>query len=191
MRAGLLTNGELGQALKMRVETGASIAPILQELHFATAESITQYATMEATDTLFDAFTWDRGSYEFEEHGVVAADTAIEPIHTEALLMQGIVLVDEWPTIKKRIPNEKWQIVRRFDLPEELETDDLPMFGLTGGADVPVDTEVGPNERVVHELCAPGHTIRTIADRAPFHRFETYRCLSHLIGHLYIELAAP
>ncbi|MEQ8275531.1 MAG: DUF4388 domain-containing protein [Deltaproteobacteria bacterium] len=191
VRAGLLTNAELGQALKRRVETNAPIAHILEELRLATRESIVQYATMEATDALFDIFTWERGTYEFEETAVADPDTAIEPIPADALLMQGIVLVDEWPTIKERIPSERWRVARRFDLPPEPEPEELPMFGLADSPENPTQLEVGPNERVVHELCAPGHAVRTIADRAPFHRFETFRCLSHLIGFLYIELVAP
>ncbi len=191
VRAGLLTNAELGQALKRRVETNAPIAHILRELHLATHESIVQYATMEATDALFDVFTWREGTYEFEETAVPADDSPIEPIAADALLMQGIVLVDEWPTIQERIPDERWRVANRFALPPEPEPEDMPMFGLTDGPESSTQNEIGPNERVVHELCLPGHAVRTIADRAPFHRFETLRCLSHLIGFLYIDLVAP
>lgn len=191
VRAGLLTNAELGQALKRRVETNKPIAYILRELGLATQESIVQYATMEATDALFDVFTWRRGTYEFEETDVPPSDSPIEPIPADALLMQGIVLIDEWPTIKDRIPDERCRIARRFELPPEPEPEEMPMFGLTEGLESATQTEIGPNERVVHELCTPGHAVRTIADRAPFHRFETLRCLSHLIGFLYIDLAEP
>lgn len=191
VRAGLLTNAELGQALKRRADTGAPITKILVELGLATADTIRQYATLEATEALFDVFTWRSGTYEFQETSVPMDNERIEPISAEALIMQGIVLVDEWPLIKERVPHEKCRVVRKFELPPEPALDEMAMFGLGGDGVGAAETEVGANERVVHELCVPGAFVRAIVDRAPFHRFETYRCLSNLIGLLYVELAPP
>ena len=192
VRAGILTNAELGAALKQRADTGAPIAEILIEEGFATPETITTYATLQATDTVFEVFTWDEGQYHFEERPVADAPAWIEPINGEQLLMHGIVLAAEWPTIKQRVPSGDWRVGYRRALPPEAEVSPDALFGGpdSDNAFGPAD-DLGANERIVHELAQPRTNVQTVIDRSPFHRLETCRCLSKLVGAGYLRLTSP
>ncbi len=188
VRAGVLTNAELGVALKKRAETGAPIAEILISSGFATSETITQYATLQATDTVYEVFTWSAGQYHFEERPVVEPPPWIEPINGEQLLMHGIVLAAEWPVISKRVPSGDWVVGYRRTLPPEEE---LTADALFSGDMEPADDDIGPNERVVHELAQPRVNVQAIIDRSPFHRLETCLCLSKLVGAGFLRLNSP
>ncbi|MBK6684154.1 MAG: DUF4388 domain-containing protein [Deltaproteobacteria bacterium] len=189
-RAGLLTHGELGMALKKRVESGAPLAKILVELGYATEESIRQYVTLLATDLIFEVFTWKTGTYAFEEGPMSGGTGWLEPISVEYLLLQGIVLIDEWPTIQERIPSPNYTVLDREELPPEEESEDL-VFPTDETTESDARLPIGDNERLIHELALPGTDVQTLIDRAPFNRFETCRCLSILLGGSYLTLTRP
>lgn len=190
VRAGLITNAELGVALKRRADTEAPIAEILTQAGYTTPETITKYATLQAMDTIFEVFTWREGEYEFAEQAVPAPRPGIEPINGDQLLMHGIVLANEWPTIARRVPSGDWRVAQRRPLPPEPElTPDL-LFTDPDATEVS-GHDLGANERIVHELAQPGMNVQMVIDHAPFHRLETCRCLSKLIGGRYLRLTAP
>ena len=190
VRAGLLTSAELGVALKRRAETGAPIAEILATAGYATPETIAQYATLQATDTVFEVFTWSDGQYHFEEQPVGEPSAWIEPINGEQLLMHGIVIAAEWPTIERRVPSGDWIVSHRRGLPPERELTADQLF-MDPNAPPPTSDDLGPNERLVHELAHPRVNAQMVIDRSPFHRLETCRCLSKLIGAGYLRLLPP
>ncbi|MEO1335821.1 MAG: DUF4388 domain-containing protein [Myxococcota bacterium] len=190
MRAGLLTNAELGLALKRRNETGAPIAEILTRAGYATPETITQYATLQVTDTVYEVFTWSDGQYQFDERPVVEPPLWIQPINGDQLLMHGIVLAAEWATIARRVPSGDWRVAHRHPLPPEQELTADALF--TDPTATPMsEDDIGSNERLIHELAQVRTTVQTIIDRSPFHRLETCRCLSKLVGEGYLRLMAP
>jgi hypothetical protein len=189
-RAGMLTHAELGLALKKRVESGAPLAEILVDLGYATEETIRQFVTLLATDLLFEVFIWKSGTYAFEEGPPEDGSAWLEPINVEYLLMQGIVLIDEWPSIQQRIPSPGWIVLDRSDLPPFVETDDL-IFPTDEVTEHDKPPQLGDNERLIHELAVPGAEVQTIIDRAPFNRFETCRCLSILLGQDLLALTRP
>ena len=190
VRVGLLSNAELGVALKRRAETGAPIAEILTQSGYVTPETITQYATLQATDTIFEVFTWSDGQYEFEEHRGVQPPAWISPINGDQLLMHGIVIADEWPTIAQRVPSGDWRVGHRHPLPPEPELTADVLF-TDPNALPPSADDLGPNERRVHEIAQPRMSVQMIIDRSAYHRLETCRCLSKLIGGGYLRLVGP
>ncbi len=189
VRAGVITDAELGTALVRRAQTSEPITEIVLDLGIATQETLKHYTTLLATDTLFALFTWETGTYEFMEGAISAPRTFVEAIGLDEMLMQGIVLMDEWPKILKRIPSGGSVVEHRWELPPETEPSAEMMFGdfdMPGTSDAPV--EVGPNERVIYDLCHPGTEVQAVVDQSPFHRFETYRCISNLVGDQFIRL---
>ena len=187
VRAGVLTNAELGVALKRRAETGAPIADILTKARYTTPEVITRYATLQATDTVYEAFTWSEGQYHFEERPLGEPPPWIEPINGEQVLLHGIMIANEWPTIAERVPSGDWLVAYRRALPPETEMTADALFS----DDIHDPDELGPNERTVHDLAQPRVHVQMIIDRSPFHRLETCRCLSKLVGGGYLRLQSP
>jgi len=189
VRAGVITDGELGDALVRRAQTSERITEILLDEGLATVETLKHFATLLATDTLFGLFTWSRGTYEFMEGAVSPPRTFVQAVSLDEMLMQGIVLMDEWPVILKRIPSGASLIEHRWPLPPETEPSVDALFGgFEQEGEAKASPEVGPNERVVHDLCRPGAEVQAVVDQAPFHRYETYRCISRLIGDHFLRL---
>lgn len=188
VRAGIITDGELGTALVRRARTSEPITEILLDEQLATVETLKHFATLLATETLFSIFTWQRGTYEFLEGAIQAPRSFVEPMHLDEILMQGIVLMDEWPAIEGRVLNGSNVIEKRWPLPPETEPNVDALFGL-GDQSPGGNPEVGPNERLVHDLCRPGVQLQALLDQAPFHKYETYRCLAHLVGEHFVRLA--
>lgn len=188
VRGAVITESELGNALSRRAQTSEPITEILLDEGLATLETLKHFATLLATETLFEIFTWRTGTYEFLEGAVQAPRTFIEPMSLDEILMQGIVLMDEWPKILARVPGGGARVERRWALPPETEPSVDSLFGGSEGPGGEL-SEIGPNERLVHDLCRPGVEVQSIVDQAPFHRFETYRCLAHLIGEHFVRLA--
>jgi hypothetical protein len=186
VRAGLLSHAALGQTLKRRAETGVPLARLIVEGGHASEEVVMAHATLIASDTLFEIFTWRAGTYEFHD-GVMPRPATIEPLAGEQLLMQGIVLTDEWPNIEARVPSPLCFVERRWALPPEQTLDDAPLFASAA----PGEPEIGPEEREIHGLCVPGTEVQAVIDRASVHRYEVLRCLSVLVGAHYVRLAEP
>ncbi len=191
VRAGLLTNAELGIALRRRADTGAPIAAILIQAGYATPETITKYATLQATDTIFEVFTWTHGQYHFQEQSLGDPSPWVQPINGDQLLMHGIVLASEWPTIARQVPSGDYLVAHRRPLPPEQEMTPEFLFTDSGSQPVVSPDDIGPNERHVHELAQPRLNVQGVIDRSPFHRLETCRCLSKLVGAGYLRLMAP
>lgn len=192
VRAGVITDGELGDALVRRAQTSEPITEILLDEGLATIETLKHYASLLATDTLFGLFTWSTGTYEFMEGAVSPPRTFVQAVSLDEMLMQGIVLMDEWPQILDRIPSGAARVERRWPLPPETEPNVDALFGGfdEGSSDTPPRADIGSNERMIHDLCRAGVEVQAIVDQAPFHRFETYRCLSRLIGEHFLRLDA-
>lgn len=188
VRAGVITDGELGTALVRRARTSEPITEILLDEQLATVDTLKQFATLLATETVFEVFTWQRGTYEFLEGAIQVPRTFVDPMPLDEILMQGIVLMDEWPQIEGRVLNGAQEIDQRWPLPPETEPDVDALFGFGGTSNDSAGADMGPNERLVHDLCRPGVDIQAVVDQAPFHKYETYRCLSRLVGEHFVRL---
>lgn len=190
VRAGLLTRSQLGQALKRRADTEEPMASILIELGFAMRETIELHASLQVHDILIGLFTWTSGTYDFSERPIEPKPGWFDPIDAEHLLMRGIRIADEWPLVCARIPSFSFQVEQRAALPPEPEVDEEALFQDFSAGDTNLN-EIGPNERMIHELCLPGTDVQTIVDRASIDRYETCRCLSALIGEGLLRLQDP
>ena len=187
VRAGVLTQAQMGAVLKRRAETGEPVATILAALRYAAPDTIRHYSSLQVTDMLLDLFTWKAGDYDFDEHAPRHDEPLEEPINIEHLLMHGFRIMDEWPLVCARIPNFAYRILERRPLPPMAELTVEDLFSELAAP----PTEIQENERLIHELCLPGTTVQTIIDRAPIDRFETSRCISTLIGADLVNLEPP
>ena len=193
VRAGVLTREALGRVLVRRARTQEPVESLVLELGLTDAETVQHHVTLLATDALLEIFLWAEGTYELIEGGAPEPNLWILPISLEHLLVQGIPLVHDWPRIDEAIPSAKMRIAERRTLPDtdlvsfgEISPEHL--FAVDDGTGV---SPLGDNERLVHGLCEPGLDVQTVLDRSPFHRLETCRCLSALLGQELLSLRSP
>ena len=65
VRAGLMNQSQMGNALKRRAETGEEMPKILLKMGYAEADTLRLYLNLQLAETLLDLFTWKTGTYEF------------------------------------------------------------------------------------------------------------------------------
>lgn len=191
--AGVLTREELGRVLVRRARNQEPVESLVVELGLADPQTVQHHVTLLGTDSLLEIFLWADGTYELIEGGAPEPNPWIIPISLEELLVMGIPLVHEWPTIAEAIPSAKMRIAERRMIPDVLISSSFDSASelMFVGDDAGGANGLGDNERLVHGLCEPGLDVQTVLDRSPFHRLETCRCLNALLGQQLLSLRPP
>lgn len=195
VRAQVISPGQLDHALKEQRRTRKRIGAILVELNFTDQRTITEFATLQMTETIHTLFEWTQGTYEFESVDVAESPEGVEPIRAETVVMNGIRMTDEWPGIRERIPSYGWNVERMRPVPppkaapksDEFDFSDFEE-GLGGGSSF---DEIGPYERRVYELIEGGRTVQALIDLSRLGEFETCRAISVLMGSGYVRVIKP
>lgn len=196
VEAELLTKQELERALAEQARTLKKIGTVLTELDVASAEDVRDFAHLQMTETVYALFTWDSGTYEFEQTESVPVDEGADPIRAESILMEGLRMIDEWPTVRARLPRLEILPEKLKPLPEPKATDDdFDVFGFDGEsskvqARAP-EIDIGPNERRVFALIESGRDLRRLVHLSRLGEFETCRVILTLADGGFIRLVEP
>jgi hypothetical protein len=161
LRAEMLSNDQLEEALGIQTRTLKRLGDILVEMGAVTQVQLGQIMRLQTTETLYRLFAWKTGSYEFSQEDVDPARSAFEAVRAENILLEGFRRMDEWPALKKKVP---W-LDASFEVVRELDTRDLPPLD-EGDLNVDGDREGKPTER--HKLCyrlaAGGKDVQRVID---------------------------
>ena len=166
--AELIREEQLDEALAEQQRTLQRLGDILLARNVIGRERLREMTQLQTTETLYRLFAWKSGTYEFEQGPVEWDRAAITPIRSESVLMEGFRMVDEWPSIRKKITSYGMTFLPIRSVPD----------------DAPGDVEgeaVGPNERRVFALALPGRTVHKIIDLSRLGEFETCKALQNLV----------
>lgn len=197
VRAAILPQERLDQALKEQAKTLKRIGAVLVDLGLVTAEVVTEFATMQLTETIYQLFEWKVGTYEFESVEVEPSPEGVKPIRAETIVMNGIRMTDEWPGIRERIPAYSWKVERMRALPPPPERpkrseDEFDFSSFEGGDGPSGDIDgIGSYERKIYGLIGQGRTVQNLIDLSRLGEFEACRALSTLVGEGYIRIVKP
>src|SRR5262244_412982 len=117
VRAELITQQQLDQALEMQKRTLQRIGDVLVSSRVVTPEKLAQMRQLQATETLYKLFSWKSGTYEFEPGEVELDAEPIRSLRAESVLMEGFRMVDEWPLVRKRITSYEMTFERLKEIP--------------------------------------------------------------------------
>jgi hypothetical protein len=185
VRAAVISPEQLDRALAAQQRTLKRLGAVLMELGFADAATIKDFATLQTTETIYKLFEWKDGNYEFESTTVDISPEGVTPIRGDTIVMNGVRMVDEWPSIRRQIPAYSWVIQRLKELlPPTSQTSDID-FSAFGGGD---PTDIGPNERIAYELSNGRRTIQEVIDQSMLGEFEACRAIATLVSHGYVRL---
>lgn len=188
VQAGLLSDDVLGLALAERARTGYPIARILVQGGHLSEDEIREQSTLHRWDLVLAPFTWDGGSYTFDDVELTNHESWAEPLGVDHILMRGLRLVDEWPEASDRVPSRSWVVARRVPLPPPApEPDPFSIVEVAPSGDPQVSDEA----REIHAVAAPGARVGRILARARLDRFETTLALAELSKRGYIVLTPP
>lgn len=175
IRAEIIEVKDLRYALQEQQRTLKRIGTILIELDLVERHTVIEFARLQMMETLYGLFHWHQGTYEFESYEVDESPDGVEPIRPEMLVMNGIRMVDEWPTIRARIPSFTWIV------------EAIPMTSV-----VSTDQSYRMAEERVLELLAKGRTtVRKLVDRSRLGEFETCRALNELANEGLVRILSP
>ncbi|HXN56203.1 MAG TPA: DUF4388 domain-containing protein, partial [Myxococcales bacterium] len=125
LRADLVTEEQLNQALLLQQRSLKRLGDVLVELKFISRKALSQMTRLQTTETLYKLFRWKTGTYEFTQREIDAGKGSFDSIRAESVLLEGFRRVDEWPAVRKRIPWDEATCERTQDL----DVSDLPPLG--------------------------------------------------------------
>jgi hypothetical protein len=212
VRAGLLTEEQLGLALDTQQRTLRRLGDVLVELRMVTKDDLRVMTALQTTETVYKLFYWKSGTYEFEPGAVEWDRETVTPLRAESVLMEGFRQVDEWPMIRRKISSSAVTFERLKDMePEHPRTVTHPIAAVLGPEAGPGDDvdsafgametgtrpekessgAVGAAERRVFELAVSGRPVERIVDLSRMGEFETCKALFTLVNLGYLEPVAP
>ncbi len=97
----------LQRALTIQKRTNQKIGEILIGMGLVGSDTIDMSLQTQAVEVVLSLFKWKKGEYNFKimDH-LDRSMKMIEPIPTDNLIMEGVQMLDEWPLIKRLIPDE-------------------------------------------------------------------------------------
>lgn len=97
----------LQRALTIQKRTNQKIGEILIGMGLMGEDTIKDSLKTQAVEVVLSLFKWKKGEYNFKimDH-LDRTMKMIDPIPTDNLIMEGVQMLDEWPLIKKLVPEE-------------------------------------------------------------------------------------
>jgi hypothetical protein len=195
VRAGIITERELEDALEEQRRTLKRLGDVLVARNAVAREDLREMAQLQATETLYRLFTWKSGTYEFEAGEVTWEKGSLRPIRGEAILMEGFRMVDEWPLIRKKISSRRMTFERLKELPDvaaAADGDGDELEAAFGDAPAPgAGSDLGASEWRVMALVQTGRTVERLVELARLGEFETSKALFNLVSAGYLKAIPP
>ncbi len=196
VKAGLVSQAQLDEALGEQKRTLKRLGDILIEAGAISRDRLKEMAQLQASETLFRLFRWKSGTYRFEQVEVKWDRDWFVPIRSEAVLMEGFRLVDEWPIVRRKIPSSRMTFELLQPLPrsrsQEVDLDSALDRAFDGVAQAePERVRLAPADERVLKLVAPGRTARRLVELSRLGEFETHKALANLVSGGYLSAIAP
>ncbi len=162
---GLLTPAQLDEALAQQRESGKALGAILTGRGFLRKEDWDRVLALEVEEAVYRPFRWTAGRYRFvSQPSVDLAGGKIGPLATEAVLLEAIRRLDEWPMIRQKIPSPAM------------------VFKVGSRQSLVSPKQVQPNEVRMLDLVDGTRTVRDLVDASGLGEFEALRSLASLAG---------
>ncbi|MBN2498994.1 MAG: DUF4388 domain-containing protein [Deltaproteobacteria bacterium] len=198
VRAEVVSQAQLEQALGIQKRTLKRLGDILVEKGFLTRDELKEFTHLQTTETVYKLFNWETGTYAFEPEEVQYDKRMVDPLRSENVLMEGFRMVDEWPMIRKRITSYELTFRRVKELSgaavtpkaeDEIDSafDDMFSEGKPAKSDRPKC--IGANEEKVYNLIEDDRDVQKLIDLSRLGEFETCKALLNLINESYIKIA--
>jgi hypothetical protein len=103
----IISEEMLQRALAIQKRTNQKVGEILIGMGLIDEKIIPEMLKIQAVQIVLSLFNWKKGEYNFKVLDHINKDLrSLTPIAVDNLIMEGVQMLDEWPLIKKVIPNE-------------------------------------------------------------------------------------
>lgn len=217
LRAEVLTQAQLDAAVAEQKASQKRLGDCLVEVGAIHRADLAEFMRLQTSETVFRVFLWRSGTYQFSASQEVPVSHA--PIKADSLLMEGFRQADQWPDIRKKIPNygcaftikqdldaflaksaiyevdaEQTQISSKRDtVPDSMDSFDDFNVEEDAAAQKNQDTlsHIQNSERIVYSLIQPKRDVQKIIDLARIGEFETCAALVNLLDANIIAIHIP
>ncbi len=198
VRAGPLTPERLQQAKDQAQQELAKLRDVLVDGGYVDNETVCAVEKLFALESIYELFGWQDGHFQFVQQSIEADADSFQPVSAEHILMEGFRMVDEWPSIRKTVPDSSAKI-QRLSAPkpapkaaaDKKKAAQTPVDDIF--ADLKDDVESGDDglsaeEAKVLELSETGRTVQWVIDRSRLGAFEASKAAAGLVTKGYIKL---
>ena len=103
----IISEEMLQRALSIQKRTNQKVGEILIGMGLIDEKIIPEVLKIQAIQIVLSLFNWKKGEYNFKVLDYVDKELRLlTPIAVDNLIMEGVQMLDEWPLIKKVIPDE-------------------------------------------------------------------------------------
>jgi len=199
VRAGLIQEQELEDALNLQKQTLKPVGDTLVSMAAIQQEDLDEMLTLQHTELIFKLFRWQRGSYEFISKTEDEMPSHLtRPLGAEFLLMEGMRILDEWPSV--------WKKVRSFDAVFKVTDAQKPIISGAGedeieglddmfeeegsGSSSQEGTRVTKKEHRIFERIDGQTPVKRIIAASRLGEFETCKGLASLLDKGLIDFVS-
>ncbi len=195
LKSGKLNQTALDRALEAQKETRRPLGTILYEMGVCKEEDISVCLSVQTKRTALMLFHLKGGSYDFKPQDPIEYPPEfVRPINVEGILMEGAMMIDEWPQIQK-VVHSLDLVFRRISLSKRIEVAEEELFGGSSslfsseGAGGEETVKISAAEETVYELIDGRRTVRDVIDLTVLSEFACCKTFSELIQRGLIEEA--
>jgi hypothetical protein len=170
VKAQVITQQQLDQALKVQQETLQYLGEILIDLQLLKREEVLRVIQNQIYETIYDLFQWGEGSFRFDLRLVEKYRRLPLALSPESALLNVLRMLDEWSDIEKKVSSP---YIVFEEIPAE-ELGEVENLGEIHGEKMSAEAEV------VHGLVDGKRTVQEIVDRSLLGKFHVYDSLAKL-----------
>ncbi len=111
--AGILTAEQLRRILAGQERGGKKLGEYLVDKQMISGETLARYLALQIRESLFEALRLKDGEYRFEGFAVRRPSWMTSPFRADALMMEGMQFLDEYPRYREKFPPGDFRVVRR------------------------------------------------------------------------------
>lgn len=168
VNSGKITVENYKKVLEMHRETKVPLEKILIDEKYVDHDQLKEIIHFKIQEIFDELFTWDNGTYEFIEDLIMYPNSTVKvSINTQALMMEGMRRMDEWPNIQSVLP-----------------TTDI-YFKKVDNIQIPGN--IGLEEKNVLDLISPEKSLGDLIRISGLGRFLTYQSVYNLLKMNLIE----
>lgn len=169
VKAGVITQQQLDQALKVQEETLQYLGEVLIDLQWLKREEVLRVIENQIYETIYDLFQWGEGNFRFDLRLVEKYRRIPLALSPENVLLNVLRMLDEWSEIEKKI-SSPYTIFEKVSAEEMGDGYGIGELG----------EKISAEGEVIHGLVNGELTAQEIVDRSLLGKFQVYDSLVKL-----------
>jgi hypothetical protein len=169
VKAQVITQGQLDQALEVQEETLQYLGEILIDLQWLKREEVLRVIQNQIYETIYDLFRWGEGHFRFDLRLVEKYRRIPLALSPENALLNVLRMLDEWPEIERKI-SSPYIVFEKVPTEEMGDGYDIAEFG----------EKISAEGEAVHGLVDGERTVQEIVDRSLLGKYNVFDSLVKL-----------